>query len=106
MAEERRARRHWLRWSLVIPPAAVLCAAAATLVSDPDDGLRTLLELQEQARDARGRVEALEREKLRLGTLVRELQEEPDQIEAAARTRLGMVRTGEIVVRMPAPGHR
>ena len=44
----------------------------------------------------------MEAEKRRLSALVHGLRSDPDQIEVAVRLRLGMLRRGEVVVRMPS----
>ena len=102
----RRGRRAlWMRrLTLSITPVVALSGAMVALVLDREDGLRAFLELREQAREARTRVGVLIAERERLSALVRGLRSDPDQIEAVARAHLGMLRPGEVVVRMPAAG--
>ena len=109
MAERRAkgARRRWLRRvALALGPVLALCGASVALVLDREDGLRTLIDLRRQARDAHTRVDRLSAEKQRLSSLVSGLRSDPEQVEAAARSRLGMLRPGEVVVRMPNTGGR
>ena len=87
-------------------PVLALSAASVALVLDREDGIRALIELRRQARDSHARVDRLSAEKERLSSLVSGLRSDPDQVEAAARSRLGMLRPGEVVVRMPSSGGR
>jgi cell division protein FtsB len=101
----RDRRALWIRrLALSIIPAVAFSGALVALVLDREDGLGTLLELRVQAREARTRVDGLVAERERLSALVRGLRSDPDQIEAVARAQLGMLRPGEVVVRMPAAG--
>ncbi len=92
--------------ALALGPVLALSGACVALVLDREDGVETLIELRRQARDAHVRVDRLSSEKERLSSLVRGLRSDPDQVEAAARSRLGMLRPGEVVVRMPSTGAR
>ncbi len=92
--------------ALALGPVLALSGACVALVLDREDGVETLIELRRQARYAHVRVDRLSSEKERLSSLVRGLRSDPDQVEAAARSRLGMLRPGEVVVRMPSTGAR
>ena len=94
------------RVGLALGPVLALSAASVALVLDREDGIRALIELRRQARDSHARVDRLSAEKERLSSLVSGLRSDPDQVEAAARSRLGMLRPGEVVVRMPSSGGR
>jgi cell division protein FtsB len=97
MAE--RKRRLW------VLPLIFLVAAAAILWRDDQEGLRVLLDLRAQVRDARARVDELGMKAARPEREAEALQNDDLAIEGAARTGLGMVRPGEIVVRLdPAEG--
>ncbi len=109
MAERRRkrARSPWVRrLALSLPPAAALCGASVALVLDADNGIAQLFELRGQASEARAHLDELADDKRRLSALVWGLREDPHRVEATARARLGMVRPGEIVVRMPSTDKR
>jgi cell division protein FtsB len=94
-----------VRWSLVwIPVVCFLLGAGAVLVSDERDGLGALLELRVQVAEARSRAEQLEAEERRLAGEIRRLREDEFALEEAARISLGMVRPGEIVVRLEPRG--
>ncbi len=103
---ERRPKRWPRRVALALGPVLALSGACVALVLDREDGVGTLLELRRQARDAHVRVDRLSSEKESLSSLVRGLRSDPDQVEAAARSRLGMLRPGEVVVRMSSTGAR
>ena len=92
--------------ALALGPVLALSGASVALVLDREDGIGTLIELRRQARYAHARVARLSAEKERLSSVVRGLRSDPDQVEAAARSRLGMLRPGEVVVRMPSNGER
>ncbi len=94
------------RLALALGPVLALGGASVALVLDREDGIGTLIELRRQARYAHARVVRLSAEKERLSSDVRGLRSDPDQVEAAARSRLGMLRPGEVVVRMPSTGER
>ena len=90
-----------VRWGLIaIPVACFVLGAGAVLVSDERGGLGALLELRSQVREAHVRGERLAAEERRLAGEIRRLREDDFAVEAAARTALGMVRPGEIVVRL------
>jgi cell division protein FtsB len=90
-----------VRWGLVaVPVVCFVLGAGAVLVSDERSGLGALVELRSQVRDAQARGERLGSEERRLAGEIRSLREDDLAVEAAARTALGMVRPGEIVVRL------
>jgi cell division protein FtsB len=90
-----------VRWSWVsIPVICFLIGAGLVLVSDDRDGLGALAELRSQVAEAQVRTERLLAEQHRLALEIRRLREDEFSIEAAARSALGMVRPGEIVVKL------
>jgi cell division protein FtsB len=97
-----------IRWGLVaIPVLCFLLGAGAVLVSDERGGLGALLELRAQVSEARVRGERLAAQEVELAEAIRRLREDEFSVEAAARSALGMVRPGEIVVRLePAEAGR
>ena len=96
-----RARRTGER--LWIGPALVVGVAAATLVLDGKTGLVPLVELSREVSRLEADVRALERERDALGARARALKTDPLEVEALARENLGMVRPGEVVIRLAAP---
>ncbi len=101
--EKRPTRGIWVRrTALAIGPVVALSGAMIALALDHSEGIGTMFGLREQAREARSRVGHMEAEKRRLSALVHGLRSDPDQIEVAVRLRLGMLRRGEVVVRMPS----
>jgi len=90
-----------MRWGWVsVPVVSFLIGAALVLASDERDGLGALAELRDQVAAARERTERLSGEKRRLALEIQRLREDEFSIEAAARSDLGMVRSGEIVVKL------
>ena len=90
-----------VRWGFVaIPLVCFLLGAGAVLVSDEYAGLGALLELRSQLGEASSRAERLQAEERRLAREIQRLREDEFTVEAAARSALGMVRPGEIVVRL------
>jgi cell division protein FtsB len=83
-----------------IPVLCFLLGAGAVLVSDERDGLGALIELRTQVREARMRASRLEERERRLAQEIQQLRTDDFSVEAAARSALGMVRPGEIVVRL------
>ena len=79
-----------------------LVAAGVTLALDRETGFASLAELRSRERVSRASVAELQDERARLIRSVRSLQARPEAVEAAARTGLGMIRPGEVLVRMPA----
>ncbi len=79
-------------------------ASGTVLAFDAENGLRPLWSLR--AREARleTRIASLARERVERTRAVLRLRSEPRAIERLARGKLGMVRPGEIVVRLePSP---
>jgi cell division protein FtsB len=90
-----------VRWSLIlIPVLCFLLGAGGVLISDERGGLGALLELRTQVRGARERGVHLQAEERRLEAEIQRLREDDFAVESAARSALGMVRPGEIVVRL------
>ncbi len=87
----------------LLPPLLALGLAVPVLVFDQDGGLLALVELREQVSQARETTRSLERERLELREQVRGLRVDPFHVEAAARSTLGMVRPGDVVVRLGPP---
>ena len=85
----------------------VLGMALASAWWDQEAGLRAWARLRADLHEARGRIQAL---RVEIGELEREaaaLEEDRFAQEAAIRDALGLVRPGEILVRLPsreAPG--
>ena len=98
----RRARLRWL--TALLGPSLVLLMAGVTLAVDRDRGILPMLEVAEQVRSARARVEELAQEREQLIRHVRGLRSNPYEIEAVARLKLGMVRPGEVVIRFEGQG--
>ncbi len=107
---ERRGKRAGASWArrvaLMLGPVLALTGASIALVLDREEGIGTLIELRRQARYTHARVDRLSAEKERLSSVVHGLRSDPEQVEAAARSRLGMLRPGEVVVRMPSSSGR
>jgi len=89
-------RRGWL-W---IGPLAALAGAAFALLYDADNGLRALFSVKAELRDADARLAMLWAERAGLVDRAERLRTDPFEIESVARESLGMVRPGEIVVRL------
>ncbi len=96
-----RTRSAWER--LWIGPALVVGIAAATLVLDGRTGLVPLVDLRGEVSRLEADVRALERERDSLRLRARALKTDPLEVEALAREDLGMVRPGEVVIRLAAP---
>ncbi|MFQ5514749.1 MAG: septum formation initiator family protein [Myxococcota bacterium] len=96
------ADRAWPRRGrgLILTPLLVVGAALATLVLDRESGLTAMLELRGRVERAHARVAALSEERNSLLRKIQSLRSDPFAVEAAARERLGMVRPGEIVIRL------
>jgi cell division protein FtsB len=89
-------RRGWL-W---IGPLAALVGAAFALLYDADNGLRAVFSVKAELEHADGRVAKLWSERAELVERAERLRADPFEIESVARESLGMVRPGEIVVRL------
>ena len=93
----RSQQRAWR--SLVWAPVLAVLAAAAILGFDRETGILPILELRSQLGRASERVLRLEQERQRLTQRVQGLRSDPFHIESVARSKLGMVRPNEVVVR-------
>jgi cell division protein FtsB len=96
-----RRRRAWERvW---IGPALVVGVAAATLALDGKTGLVPLVDLWSEVSQLQDDVRDLEAERDALRERARALKTDPLEVEALAREDLGMVRPGEVVLRLTTP---
>jgi cell division protein FtsB len=84
--------------------AAILGLAVAFALLDEGRGVPAWLRMRADLEDARGRMEALERDIAEAEDQARRLREDPFAIEEAIREDLGLARPGETVVRLAAPG--
>jgi cell division protein FtsB len=75
-----------------------LLAAVATLALDQEAGISATAELVRRVEDAEKRVAHLQAERCRLIEEVKGLRSDPLAIESAARQRLRMVRSDEVMV--------
>jgi cell division protein FtsB len=89
-------KRGWL-W---IGPLAALVGAAFALLYDADNGLRAMWGVKGEIRQVEDRLSVLWSERARLVKRAERLRTDPFEIESVARESLGMVRPGEIVVRL------
>jgi len=96
--DERHVRARAVLW---LGPLAALLGAAVALFHDGDNGVRTIFHLETQLDAADVRLDRLREERAALLLRAERLRSDPLEIEAAARESLGMVRPGEIVVRLP-----
>jgi cell division protein FtsB len=83
-----------------IGPLAALAGAAFALLYDADNGLRAVFSVKAELRQADGRLAELSSERAELVDRADRLRADPFEIESVARESLGMVRPGEIVVRL------
>jgi cell division protein FtsB len=93
------------RWGHRIALACALAAGLAYLpyrLLDPA-GSERLESMRDELFRARGEIDALGAENAALATQIRALKEDPRAIEDIARLDLGMVRPGELVIRVEAP---
>jgi cell division protein FtsB len=97
-SEETGLSRH--RELLWIGPLAALAGAAFALLYDADNGLRAVFAVKAELRQAELRVDKLWTERVALVERAERLRTDPFEIESVARESLGMVRQGEIVVRL------
>jgi cell division protein FtsB len=88
------------RWWVAALPLPFLVGASLVLLLDHTAGFGALLELRAQVGRASARVAGLELQQARLQREVQALRAGGFAVEAAARTALGMVRPGEIAVRL------
>jgi cell division protein FtsB len=87
-------------------PIAALLGAAVALFHDGENGLRAIFHLEDELAAADQRLDRLREERAGLLLRAERLRSDPLEIESAARESLGMVRPGEIVVRLPAEPSR
>lgn len=90
-------RRRVLLW---IGPLAALAGAAAALLYDADNGLRAVFRVNAELASAELRLAKLSSERGALVARAERLRSDPFEIESVARESIGMVRPGEIVVRL------
>jgi len=91
------SRRRQLLW---IGPLAALAGAAFALLYDADNGLRAVFSVKAELARADDRLAKLWEERVDLVARSERLRSDPFEIESVARESLGMVRPGEIVVRL------
>ena len=91
---------------LWLGPIAALLGAAVALFHDGENGVRAIFHLDGELAAADVRLDRLREERAELLLRAERLRSDPLEIEAAARQSLGMVRPGEIVVRLPAESSR
>ncbi len=90
-------RRRGLLW---VGPLAAIIGAAVALLYDADNGLRTVFRVKAELRRADSRIAKLWTERTDLVGRADRLRADSFEIESVARESLGMVRPGEIVVRL------
>ena len=91
-------RRRVLLW---IGPLAALAGAAFALLYDADNGLRAVFRVNAELARAELRLAKLSaRARRRWCARAERLRSDPFEIESVARESFGMVRPGEIVVRL------
>src|SRR5262245_32436928 len=96
-------RRRALLW---IGPLAAQAGAAFALLYDADNGLRAVFRLNAELASAEVRLQKLSAERASLVARAERLRSDPFEIEAVARESFGMVRPGEVVVRLRGPSPR
>jgi len=77
-----------------------VAGAACALLYDADNGLRAVFNVNAELEHADERVAVLWSERIELVERAERLRTDPFEIESVARESLGMVRPGEIVVRL------
>jgi cell division protein FtsB len=90
-------QRRVLLW---IGPLAALAGAAFALLYDADNGLRAVFRVNAELARAELRLAKLSAERAELVDRAERLRSDPFEIESVARESFGMVRPGEIVVRL------
>ena len=85
---------------LWIGPLAALAGAAFALLYDADNGLRAVFSVKAELERADARIAKLWSERVELVEQAERLRTDSFEIESVARESLGMVRPGEIVVRL------
>ena len=99
MGESEAAVASPKRW-LWVGPLAALAGAAFALLYDADNGLRAMLAVKTEIRHVDQRIAVLWSERRELVARAERLRTDAFEIESVARESLGMVRPGEIVVRL------
>ena len=84
-----------------IAAIAVLATATGIALFDGEAGVATWLDLREEARISRGRIQALEHELERLAAEIEAFDSDDLAVERAIREDLELARPGEWVVRFP-----
>jgi cell division protein FtsB len=91
-------------WRAYLIAPLIGAAAALTLLSlDSENGLGCLITLLHRTHQLEARLGELRGERLGLVQTVRQLKDDPLTVEGVARRKLGMVRPGDLVVRLPDP---
>lgn len=103
VSDERRSPARAVFW---LGPLAALLGAGVALFHDGENGVRAIFHLERELLAADLRLDRLRGERAELLLRAERLRSDPLEIEAAARQSLGMVRPGEIVVRLPAESSR
>lgn len=83
---------------------ALVGVAVLVAVLDGSSGIRTSLELHEELRAARSRIEGVRTETERLRREAEALEARPFAVERAIREDLGLARPGETIVRISPDG--
>jgi cell division protein FtsB len=87
-----------------LAPLGGLALAAAFLAVDSENGLRRLLSMRIRAAELDVRIADLQGQRERLERSVKGLRTDPLAVERLAREKLGLVREGETIVRLPEVG--
>ncbi len=88
-------------WALyALAPVLGLGFAGALLSLDARNGLPRLLSLRDRAEGLRGDLWALQADRTDLRREVKSLRFDPLAVERLARERLGLVRPGDLVIRL------
>jgi cell division protein FtsB len=85
----------------VLAPLIGAVGAVTLLALDSTNGLGRLVSLRDHAGQLEGRISDLEDERRVLASRIHALRSDPLAVERLAREKLGMVRPGEIVLRLP-----
>lgn len=91
---------------LVAAPLVGVVGALAWLALDRSHGLSRLLVLREEVAVLEGRLARVEEERDALLRQAHALRSDPLVLEGIARRKLGMVRPGELVIRLGEPDPR
>jgi cell division protein FtsB len=91
----RRSHHHWLRCAVIFVSCALLLNAVFG-----DRGLAELFRARLDSRHASDTLARLKKENAGLREQARRLRQEPATIEMVAREDLGLIRPGEILVRV------